>query len=261
MEIPLFCAVALTLGAGITAQWVAWRFHLPAIVLLFSLGLLFGPGLQILNPSASLGALFRPIISLAVAVIVFEGGLLLDFRQLREAGQGIGRLTFVALPISWVVGSLAAHLIGNLEWGVAALFGAIITVTGPTVVLPLLRYNKLQPRVAAYLRWEAIINDPIGAILAAVVLQVAATRVPIGTEIFLTTVLPDLLASAAESLAIGIVPAYLVRYLFVRDMMPETLKTPLLLTLALMIFSVCKAHPLRPDQKSQPGASTIYRRS
>lgn len=239
MALAIFIGLLLTLGAGIGAQWVAWKFRLPAIVILFALGLIFGPGLGILHPSAALGWIFRPLVSLLVAIIVFEGGLLLDFRQLREAGEGVTRLTMLALPISWGLGWAAAHYIAHMEWGVAALFGAIITVTGPTVVLPLLRHNKLQPRVAAFLRWEAIINDPIGAILAAVVLQVVATRVPIGTDVFLTTVLPDLLASTAESLAVGILPAYLVRYLFVRDLMPEPLKTPLLLTLALLIFSLC----------------------
>lgn len=239
MALTIFIGLLLTLGAGIGAQWVAWRFRLPAIVLLFALGLIFGPGLGVLHPSEALGWIFRPLVLLLVAIIVFEGGLLLDFRQLREAGEGVNRLTMLALPLSWVLGWLAAHYIAHMEWGVAALFGAIITVTGPTVVLPLLRHNKLQPRVAAFLRWEAIINDPIGAILAAVVLQVAGTRVPVGTDVFLTTVVPDLLASTAESLAVGILPAYLVRYLFVRDLMPEPLKTPLLLTLALLIFSIC----------------------
>ncbi|WP_029604895.1 cation:proton antiporter [Kozakia baliensis] len=239
MATAMLIGILSTFGAGIAAQWVAWRFRLPAIVLLFTLGLILGPGLNVLHPSTSLGWIFRPVVSLLVAIIVFEGGLLLDFRQLREAGEGITRLTMVTLPICWVLGWLAARYVGHMEWGVAALFGAIITVTGPTVVLPLLRHNKLQPRVAAYLRWEAIINDPIGAILAAVVLQVVGMHVPINTGIFLSTTLPDLLASTAESLAAGIIPAYLVRYLFTRDLMPESLKTPLLLSMALSIFSLC----------------------
>ncbi|AQS87363.1 cation:proton antiporter [Neoasaia chiangmaiensis] len=239
MSTDILIGILSTMGAGIAAQWVAWRFRLPAIVLLFALGLALGPGLNVLHPSASLGWLFRPFVSLMVAIIVFEGGLILDFRQLREAGEGVIRLTMLALPINWVLGLLAAHYVAHLEWGTAALFGAIITVTGPTVVLPLLRHNKLQPRVAAFLRWEAIINDPIGAILAAVVLQVMTVRAESGAGAFLTGALPDLLASSAEALAAGVLPAYLVNYLFRRDLMPEPLKTPLLLTLALLIFSVC----------------------
>ncbi|MFT9332779.1 MAG: cation:proton antiporter, partial [Acetobacter persici] len=129
----LFCV----LGGSMLAQWTAWRFRLPAIVLLFSLGLLYGPALEILHPSVMIGSAFHPLVSLAVALIVFEGGLVLDFRQLKEAGEGVIRLTLVALPINLILGSMAAHYIGGMGWGPAFLFGSIIVVTGPTVVLPL----------------------------------------------------------------------------------------------------------------------------
>lgn len=221
------------------AQWVAWRFRLPAIVLLFSLGLIFGPGLGILHPSETMGWMFRPLVSLLVALVVFEGGMALDFRQLREAGEGVARLTMLALPINWVLGSLAAHYVAHLEWGTSMLFGAIVVVTGPTVVLPLLRSAKLQPRVAAFLRWEAIVNDPLGAILAAVVLQLMMLHVDVHADVFFTHTLPDLLGAIAVSLSAGILPAYLIRYLFTRDLMPEILKTPMLISMALVIFSLC----------------------
>ncbi|MFT8956814.1 MAG: sodium:proton antiporter, partial [Gluconobacter oxydans] len=231
--------IASTFGAGMLAQWVAWRFRLPAIVLLFSLGLIFGPGLGILHPSETMGWMFRPLVSLLVALVVFEGGMALDFRQLREAGEGVARLTMLALPINWVLGSLAAHYVAHLEWGTSMLFGAIVVVTGPTVVLPLLRSAKLQPRVAAFLRWEAIVNDPLGAILAAVVLQLMMLHVDVHADVFFTHTLPDLLGAIAVSLSAGILPAYLIRYLFTRDLMPEILKTPMLISMALVIFSLC----------------------
>ncbi|GBR15903.1 cation:proton antiporter [Gluconobacter frateurii] len=239
MQYDIFLGIALTFGAGMLAQWVAWRFRLPAIVLLFTMGLLFGPGLGILHPSETMGWVFRPLVSLLVAIVVFEGGMALDIRQLREAGEGVARLTMLALPINWVLGSLAAHYVAHLEWGTAMLFGAIIVVTGPTVVLPLLRSAKLQPRVAAFLRWEAIVNDPLGAILAAVVLQLMLLHVDLHTGVFFTHTLPDLLAAATESISAGILPAYLIRYLFTRDMMPEILKTPVLISMALLIFTAC----------------------
>jgi len=239
MQYDIFLGIALTFGAGMLAQWVAWRFRLPAIVLLFTMGLLFGPGLGILHPSETMGWVFRPLVSLLVAIVVFEGGMALDIRQLREAGEGVARLTMLALPINWILGSLAAHYVAHLEWGTAMLFGAIIVVTGPTVVLPLLRSAKLQPRVAAFLRWEAIVNDPLGAILAAVVLQLMLLHVDLHTGVFFTHTLPDLLAAATESISAGILPAYLIRYLFTRDMMPEILKTPVLISMALLIFTAC----------------------
>jgi len=239
MQYDIFLGIALTFGAGMLAQWVAWRFRLPAIVLLFTIGLLFGPGLGILHPSETMGWVFRPLVSLLVAIVVFEGGMALDIRQLREAGEGVARLTMLALPINWVLGSLAAHYVAHLEWGTSMLFGAIIVVTGPTVVLPLLRSAKLQPKVAAFLRWEAIVNDPLGAILAAVVLQLMLLHVDLHTGVFFTHTLPDLLAAATESISAGILPAYLIRYLFTRDMMPEILKTPVLISMALVIFTAC----------------------
>lgn len=239
MQYDIFLGIALTFGAGMLAQWVAWRFRLPAIVLLFTIGLLFGPGLGILHPSETMGWVFRPLVSLLVAIVVFEGGMALDIRQLRESGEGVARLTMLALPINWVLGSLAAHYVAHLEWGTSMLFGAIIVVTGPTVVLPLLRSAKLQPKVAAFLRWEAIVNDPLGAILAAVVLQLMLLHVDLHTDVFFTHTLPDLLAAATESISAGILPAYLIRYLFTRDMMPEILKTPVLISMALVIFTAC----------------------
>lgn len=237
MHDQILLGLLMTFGAGMAAQWVAWRAKLPAIVLLFALGLLFGPGLGWLHPSQTLGDLFRPLVSLLVAVVVFEGGMALDMRQLREAGEGVARLTMLALPINWLLGTVAAHYVGHFEWGTAFLFGAIIVVTGPTVILPLLRAAKLKPRVAAFLRWEAIVNDPLGAILAAVVMQVVILHVGGGQVISHT--LPELFIAGVEAIVAGILPAYLIRYLFTHDLMPEILKVPVILTLVLIVFQLC----------------------
>ncbi|QDH26000.1 sodium:proton antiporter [Neokomagataea tanensis] len=239
MPYDIFIGIALTFGAGILAQWAAWKLRLPAIVLLFTIGLIIGPGLGLLHPSESMGWVFRPLVSLLVAIVVFEGGMALDIRQLRDAGDGVSRLTMVALPINWILGSLAARYVAHLEWGTSLLFGAIIVVTGPTVILPLLRSAKLKPRLAAFLRWEAIVNDPLGAILAAVVLQLLILHVDVHTSVFFTDTLPDLLTATGLSVVAGIAPAYMIRTLFVRDLMPEILKTPALLSVALVLFSAC----------------------
>lgn len=230
--------VFLVLGGGMLAQWVAWRFRLPAIVLLFSLGLLFGPGLQIMHPSEVAGSAFHQMVSLAVALIVFEGGLALDFRQLKEAGEGVLRLTLVALPINLILGSIAAHYVGRMGWGPAFLFGAIIVVTGPTVVLPLLRHAKLKPRISAFLRWEAILNDPVGAILATLVLEVLLMQPGEGSGTFFVSIIPHMLMSATLMIALGIGTAWGVRWLCIRDLMPEILKMPILLSLALILYVI-----------------------
>ena len=226
MEQGVAVAVLCIAVGGMAAQWIAWRLRLPAIVLLFAVGLTVGPGLQLLAPTQSFGPSLRPVIGLAVAIIVFEGGLGLDFRELRAAGEGVLRLTALALPLSWVFGAVAAHFLAHMAWGGSLLFGAITVVTGPTVVLPLLRHVRLQARPAAFLKWEAIVNDPVGAILAALVLQVLVS----GVSGHLAS---RLVLGLAVASGLGIGTGFMVRWAFIRDQIPEVLKTPVLLTLAL----------------------------
>ena len=236
METGVAAAVLCIAGAGVASQWLAWRFRLPAIVLLFGFGLVAGPGLQLIHPSAVAGSALKPLVSLAVAIVVFEGGLSLNFRDLKAAGEGILRLTAIALPINWILAALASHWIAGLAWGVAILFGAITVVTGPTVVLPLLRHVRLQRRAASFLRWEAIVNDPIGAILAALTLDALVGAGASGARAFPLGL--ELVSGLAVSGALGGGAAALVWWSFTRDRVPEFLKTPMLLTLALTVASL-----------------------
>ncbi len=221
-------AVLCIAVAGIGAQWVAWRLRLPAIVLLFAVGLVVGPGLQILQPATDFGPGLQPVIGLAVAIVVFEGGLALNLRELRAAGGGVLRLTAVALPISFALATLAAHAVAGLTWGISAMFGAITAVTGPTVVLPLLRDTRLQPRTASFFKWEAIVNDPVGALLASIVLALLAAGGHEGTSLALAVSLGLVTAGL-----LGVGAAFLFRALVDHDLAPETLKTPMLLALTL----------------------------
>lgn len=224
-------AVLCIAVAGVFAQWLAWRFRLPAIVLLFAAGLAVGPGLQILNPAEAFGTAARPLIGLAVAIVVFEGGLALDVRELRAASEGVLRLTAVAAPISFVLATLAAHGLAGLAWGAALLYGAITVVTGPTVVLPLLRHTRLERRAASLLKWEAIVNDPMGALLAAIVLALLVARGATGGGLAL-----ELLGGLVASVALGTGAALMIRWLVRRDQLPEVLKTPILLAATLGVY-------------------------
>jgi NhaP-type Na+/H+ or K+/H+ antiporter len=230
MAVSILCIAV----AGTAAQWLAWRARLPAIVLLFAVGLVIGPGLQILRPARTFGGAMQPLVGLAVAIVVFEGGLALNFRELRAAGEGVLRLTAVALPISFALSSIAAHLLTTMQWGPALLFGAITVVTGPTVVLPLLRNTKLERRAASFLKWEAIVNDPVGALVAATVLSglVAGVQERHGTLAL------EVLAGLLVSIFLGVTAGFLVRALFIRDQAPEVLKAPILLSLALGLYAV-----------------------
>ena len=172
----LMVKIAVIGVAGVGAQWIAWRLQKPAIALMLIVGILVGPVSALIpheffrggliNPERDFGALMEPIIKLAVAVILFEGGLSLNFRELRHAGWAVMRLVVLGVPIGWVLGTFAAHYGAGLNWGVAALFGGILVVTGPTVIGPMLRSLRISSRVANILKWEGIVNDPIGALLA-----------------------------------------------------------------------------------------------
>ncbi len=233
MAYSIAVAVLCIAVAGIAAQWAAWRWRLPPIVLLFAVGLVIGPGLQILRPAQDFGAAMRPLVGLAVAIVVFEGGLALNVRELRAAGEGVLRLTALALPISFVLSSAAAHWIAGMNWGPAVLFGAITVVTGPTVVLPLLRHTRLERRIASFLKWEAIVNDPVGALLAATVLSVLLTTGESHGPLAL-----ELAAGLVVSVGLGVGAAFGVRWLFMHDQAPEVLKTPILLAAALGVYAL-----------------------
>jgi NhaP-type Na+/H+ or K+/H+ antiporter len=238
MEHGVATAVLCVVGGGIAAQVLAAQLRMPAIVLLLALGFLVGPVFGLLHPTQDFGPNLRPLIGLAVAIVVFEGGLALDFRELRASGEGVLRLTAFALPINFVLGTLAAHLIGGMMWGPASVFGAILVVTGPTVILPLLRHARLERRSAAFLKWEAIVNDPVGAILTAVVIEILV-GVPHGSgEGQATALTAHLAEGVVVAGALGVGSAFLVAWAFRRDLVPETLKTPVLLALALVAYVV-----------------------
>lgn len=151
---------------GIGSQWVAWRYRMPAIVVMSITGLLIGPIFGLINPEMDFGPLYSPLISVAVAIILFEGSLNLSFSELRGVGKPIFLISTVGAFIAWILGSLTAHYVAGLSWAVAFVIGGLFIVTGPTVIMPLLRQSKLRARPAKVLKWEGIIVDPIGALLA-----------------------------------------------------------------------------------------------
>ena len=145
MHEQLVYIAAPVMFTGIAVQWLAWRFRFPAIVLLTASGFILGPVLGWVQPERDFGALLQPMVQLAVAIILFAGGLNLRFHELAQAGMGVRRLVSLGLVLSFAAGSFAAHFVGGLSWPSATVFGAIIVVTGPTVIMPLLRQARLRP--------------------------------------------------------------------------------------------------------------------
>ena len=163
--------LVLALAAGVLAQAVARHLHLPGIVLLLVVGAVLGPdGVGWVRPEALGEGLFT-IVELSVAVILFEGGLNLEISRLRREQAPIRRLVLGGALVTLFGGAVAAHFALDWSWMIALVFGSLVVVTGPTVVGPLVEELRLRPRVATVLEAEGVLIDPIGAILARVVLE------------------------------------------------------------------------------------------
>ncbi|ARI75974.1 cation:proton antiporter [Halobacillus mangrovi] len=220
---------------GVGSQWVAWRFRLPAIVVMSIVGLLAGPVLGIMNPEEDFGDLYKPIISLAVAVILFEGSLNLDFKEVRGLGRPVFRIVTIGAFLSWILGALAAHYVAGLSWAVAFVIGGLFIVTGPTVILPLLRQAKLKPRPAKILKWEGIIVDPIGALLAVFAFEII--EFILGTDVNPSALFTFFLASVFAVL-LGLVCGKGVGWMFETGYVPEFLKSPVVFTVVIACFTI-----------------------
>ncbi|WP_236211607.1 cation:proton antiporter [Metapseudomonas otitidis] len=172
--------ILLALGgiglAALCSQWLAWRLRLPAILFLLLSGILAGPMLGVLDPGALFGPLLFPLTSLAVALILFEGSLTLHLSEWREIGSVVRRMVTLGALATWVVIAVATHLLLGFSWELAVLFGSLTLVTGPTVIVPMLRVVRPRASVANILRWEGIVIDPIGALAAVVTFSFIVSR-------------------------------------------------------------------------------------
>jgi NhaP-type Na+/H+ or K+/H+ antiporter len=220
--------------AGLGAQWLAWRFRLPGIVMMLAAGLILGPVTGIFVPSRDLGEIVRPMISLAVAVILFEGGLTLNFKQLGDARPAVKRLVYIGAPLGWFLSSLALVFGAGLGWESAIVFGGIMIVTGPTVIAPLLRQAKLRSRPAQVLQWEGIVNDPIGALVAVLALEIVLVG---RTGVSWGEAIGQLLFGVGFAALIGALAGFVLVQSFRRGWVPEYMKVPILFVGVLAVFS------------------------
>ena len=163
--------LAIALAAGVLAQSVSRQVRLPGIVLLLLTGAVLGPeGMSWIDPSDLGGGLFA-VVDFGVAIVLFEGGLNLEWSRLRRQEAAIRRLITTGALATLIGGTLLASVVLGWRWDVALLFGSLVVVTGPTVVVPLLRDMRLQPRLRTILEAEGVFIDPVGALLAVALLQ------------------------------------------------------------------------------------------
>jgi NhaP-type Na+/H+ or K+/H+ antiporter len=230
--------VALAFGFGVLGQALAAWLRVPSIVVLFGAGLLLGPGgLGWIEPAALGHGLFA-LVSIAVAVILFEGGLNLDLKRLRREGRTIRSLVTLGAAITWVGGACAAKWILGWGWQPSILFGAMVIVTGPTVIGPLLRSLRVKRSVATVLEAEGVLIDPIGAIVAALALE--AVLAPDASSLAASAggLVPRLLLGSAAGAVGGALMAFVLRH---PRLLPEGLESLFVLAGALVTFALCNA--------------------
>lgn len=240
MKEELALGLAAIVVLGFAAQWVATRLRIPSILLLLATGVVAGPSVtDLIDTDALLGELLFPAVSLGVAILLFEGGLGLRYSALPGEGRlPVLRLVTLGAAVTWVLATLALMVVG-VDLAVASVVGAILTVSGPTVVLPLLRHVRPREPAASILRWEGIFIDPIGATLAIVVLDavVEARGVPGAVSRIATT--------AGAGTVAGVLAALVLMVLLHFHLIPDELHNAA--TLAAVAGAFEGANLLRPE--------------
>lgn len=235
---------------GIAAQWIAWRTKVPAILPLILIGLLVGPistlltedGMKLIQPifdQETNEGLFPNqslfyFVSLAIGIILFEGGLTLKRKEIQGVGPAILKLISIGSFITFIGAGLAAHFIMNLNWSIAFLFGSLIIVTGPTVIAPILQNVPLNRNVSTVLKWEGILIDPIGALTAVLVYEFIISGE--GSFEFTSHAIFQFIQIVLIGLALGSIAGYALYYLIKKDLIPHYLLNVFTLALVLLVF-------------------------
>ncbi len=232
---------------GVVAQWLAWRAKIPAILPLILIGLAVGPLSTLWTPDGQKfiepvyngtkglfpGKLLYYFVSLAIGVILFEGSLTLKRKELGGVGGVIGKLITLGAVITFIGGALAAHFIVGLSWSISFLFSALIIVTGPTVIGPILRNLPLHRNISTVLKWEGILIDPLGALVAVLVFEFILTGGEKGFTMHVALQFGKILVSG---FLIGLLAAWFLAQIIKRKWVPHYLLNVLTLATVLLVF-------------------------
>ena len=229
---------------GIFAQWLAWKIKLPAILPLILIGLAIGPGSTFFTPDGSklldVDAIFNndflfPFVSLSVAVILFEGGLTLKLKEIRTVAGTVRNMLSIGMIITLMGGFLGAYFIVGLDLRIAFLFGALIVVSGPTVITPILRNVKPNQKINTILKWEGILIDPLGALLAVLAYEFVISSRP--QEEYTLVALKDFFLTISTGVFLGIISALLLYYMLRKNRLPDYLLNVVTLAIVIMGFA------------------------
>jgi NhaP-type Na+/H+ or K+/H+ antiporter/mannitol/fructose-specific phosphotransferase system IIA component (Ntr-type) len=222
-------SLCFAVGAGCLLTVLSRRLHLPTIVLLLLGGFALGSeGLGVLNPNA-LGDLLPMIVSLAVGLILFEGALTLDLKEYRQTSTVIKRLLTVGVLITWLGSALTAYLVFDTSPSFALLMGSLIIVTGPTVIVPLLRRIRVQQKVGSILHWEGVLIDTVGVFTAILCFEWVVEG---GGAV----ALPNFLIRIVSGLIIGAVGGYLIYWMMRKNWVPDNIVNAFALAGAMLVF-------------------------
>lgn len=224
--------IALIIALGFLCQWASWRIGLPAILSLLAVGIIAGPVLHLFDPKALFGNLLYPTVSLAVSIILFEGSLTLKLSEIKQVRNVVRHLITFGAMLTWLVVSFGAYWLFELDLSLSILFGALMIVTGPTVIVPMLRTVRPNANISNILRWEGILIDPIGALLAVMVFEfiiLNSSGLPLGRLVWLFV---EIIFTGA---LLGLAAGYLLEQLLNRHWVPEYLHN--LATLALVLLT------------------------
>jgi NhaP-type Na+/H+ or K+/H+ antiporter len=228
-------------GIGLVAivcQWLAWRVKLPAILFLLAAGIVAGPVSGWLIPETLFGGLLFPVVSLSVAVILFEGSLTLRLAEIRGLEHVVRRLVTSGLLVTWFVTTVITHWALQFPWNLSLLFGAVTVVTGPTVIVPMLRTVRPTAKLANILRWEGIVIDPIGALLAVLVFELIISGSNASGMFHTFATFGQMLAAGAT---IGVMAGYSFGLCLRRHWLPEYLHNVAALTLVFAVYAAADA--------------------
>jgi len=237
----LLIGLASIIVLGVSAQWLAWRLRLPSILLLLLFGLVAGPVTGFIHPDALLGELLFPVVSLSVALILYEGGLSLRFRELNKVGGVVFRLISIGVLATWLVGALAAYYVLGLSVRLSVLIAAVLVVTGPTVIGPLLQQIRPKGETGPVLKWEGILIDPVGAVLAVLVFEAILAgefqQAPL-------LIAQGVLVTALIGAVVGVVGAGIMTLLLKNYLIPDQLQNGVSLLLVTAAYTVADLlHP------------------
>lgn len=230
----ILVGIAAVIALGISAQWLAWRTKLPAILVLLVFGIVAGPVTGLLDPEALLGELLSPFVSVSVAIILFEGGLSLRMSEFRKIGGVVIKLITIGVGITWFLSAVASYYLLDLGLEISVLFGAILIVTGPTVIIPLLRQVRPTETAGSVLKWEGIVNDPIGAMMAVLVFEIILAG---GFESISGKAGMVIVTTIVDGTFFGALGAGIMYITLKKHWIPDYLQNPVSLMIVVAIFT------------------------